>query len=81
MVSCLTLATFWTHPSSGNRILLGCFNLLVVILLILEVQTRLPMAGAQLPLVGEMLNEIFECSTVIEIEYGPHIKKEKHKVG
>merc|ERR1712168_123011 len=51
LVSCLTLATFWTHPSSGNRILLGCFNLLVVILLLLEVQARLPMAGAQLPLV------------------------------
>ena len=75
LVSCLTLATFWTHPSSGNRILLGklkfrnnnsnqlqnsfyvftltgCFNLLVVILLLLEVQARLPQAGAQLPLVA-----------------------------
>ena len=26
LVSCLTLATFWTHPSSGNRILLGKFK-------------------------------------------------------
>jgi hypothetical protein len=32
--------------------LTGCFNLLVVILLLLEVQARLPQAGAQLPLVA-----------------------------
>lgn len=64
LVSCLTLATFWTHPSSGNRILLGCFNLLVVILLLLEVQARLPQAGAQLPLVASFAGSLGVLVTI-----------------
>ena len=53
MVSCLTLATFWTHPSSSHRIRLGCLNLFILIFMLAEARTRLPMAGSQLPLVGK----------------------------
>jgi hypothetical protein len=38
--------------------LTGCFNLLVVILLLLEVQARLPQAGAQLPLVASFAGKV-----------------------
>ena len=53
VVSCLTLATFWTHPSSSHRIRLGCLNLFILIFMLAEARTRLPMAGSQLPLVGK----------------------------
>ena len=53
VVACLTLATFWTHPSSNHRIFLGCLNLFILVFMLSEARARLPMAGSQLPLVGK----------------------------
>jgi len=53
LVACLTLATFWTHPSSNHRIFLGCLNLFILVFMLSEARARLPMAGSQLPLVGK----------------------------
>ena len=49
----ITLATFWTFPLSKSRIMLGMTNLLILVLVLLYLRSRLPMAGAQLPLVGK----------------------------
>jgi len=52
VAACLTLATFWTHPMAKSRLLLGVANLVILVLLLLFLRSRLPMAGGQLPLVG-----------------------------
>ncbi len=53
VTACLTLATFWTHALSKSRIQLGTTNLIIIILLLLFLRSRLPMAGGQLPLIGQ----------------------------
>ena len=55
MVSCLSLASFWTHPSSGHRIKLGCLNLILLLLVMEHTRWLLP-KNAQLPLVGNYPN-------------------------
>ncbi len=52
VAACLTLATFWTHPLSKSRLHLGTTNLILLVLLLLFLRSRLPMAGGQLPLIG-----------------------------
>ena len=54
VVSCLSLAAFWTHPLSKNRMTLASLNLLILVLTIYFFRSRLPKAGAQLPYVGKL---------------------------
>jgi len=49
VISCLTLATFWTFPAARSRLILGSVNFLACTIFLLYLRSRLPFAGAQLP--------------------------------
>lgn len=53
LASCLILAAFWTFPLSQNRINLGCLNFITLFFMLLYLRARLPMAGAEIPLIGK----------------------------
>lgn len=53
VVACLALATFWTHPQSRTRFVLGTTNLIILFVALLFLRSCLPAAGAQMPLICE----------------------------
>jgi len=64
LVASITLATFWTFPLSKSRIMLGMTNLLILVLVLLYLRSRLPMAGAQLPLVVSFAGSVSVLVTI-----------------
>ena len=57
VITCLTLATFWTFPAARSRLILGSVNFLVCIIFLLFLRTRLPVTGSQIPMIGKELIE------------------------
>lgn len=53
VVCCLSLAAFWTFPLSKSRLTLGCLNIIILFLALLYLRSRLPMSGAEIPLISE----------------------------
>ena len=57
VISCLTLATFWTFPAARSRLILGSVNFLVCTIFLLFLRTRLPVTGSQIPMIGKKVIE------------------------
>jgi len=58
VITCLTLATFWTFPAARSRLILGSVNFLVCIIFLLFLRTRLPVTGSQIPMIVSFAGSI-----------------------
>ncbi len=47
------MSLFWTFPLSKTRVFLAGINFVILAIMLIYLRSRLPMSGAQLPMIGK----------------------------